>query len=136
MNTEQYKEFFAAYKEIHALAYEYAELEQSLNKKLSGISLNDDDPAEYEAGSVTVPWNAYWGGATDYGSITIPIEILLGDKEKWEEWINNKIAYEAEVEKRKKEEKKKKAAEDKQREKEQAIIAAKELLRKEGIYNV
>lgn len=133
MTTKQYEAFFAAHQEIHKLAYEYAALEQSLNKKLSGVDFDDDYPLEYQKNDVIVHWTECWGGSTDYGSITIDVETLLGDKEKWEEGIRNRLAYEAEEEEWKKERKKKQEEEDRQAAKEKAIAAAKELLKQEGI---
>ncbi|MCK9463052.1 MAG: hypothetical protein M0R80_25800 [Proteobacteria bacterium] len=133
MNFNQYKTFFAAHKEIEALAYEYAALEKSLDKKLSGKDFDDDYPIEYQDNDVIVHWTEYWGGSTDYGSIRIDIETLLGDKEKWAEGIKNRLAYDAEAEIRKKAREEKEAEERKAKAKEKAIADAKELLKQEGL---
>jgi len=89
MTVNEYLHFLAKAKEVHdtkiyisTLAKEFCKLRCSdEDVTYHGADCHDDNV------SVRWTWSDSWG-ERDFGDIVIPIAILLGDKSKWQEYID------------------------------------------------
>ena len=122
-NIQTYNEFRKVQQAVNERASEFAELFQSIDKRLLSVRFCE---VETYTDSIEVKW--YWYGsygAVEEGTLSIPTEILFAPKETWRYYIIARVVHEIQQEKKHDED-------EKEKERQKRIAQAKAVLEQEG----